>query len=241
VVKPLAFGLAAALPFGPFTKGMKYIQRANIPYPDRLYSYGTYKTMTQAELFEPDFLRALETPYNPYWAIHWHYERARGRTELDRQLYLDLKLAISDNDLFKVCRMTEANGVSVRFPFLDQQLAEFASSVPSEIRMPGLRLRSFFKDAYADLLPVEILKKTKHGFGLPIPVWLRTDKALNELMHDLVLSPRSVQRGFFSRAALERLLAAHRTDTTSFYGTILWNLMVLELWMRRPVVSPPSA
>lgn len=237
LVRPLAFGVAAALPFGPFTKGMKYIQRASIPYPDRLYSYGTYQTMPQAELFQPEFLESLGKVYHPYWAMHWHYERARGRTELDKQLYLDLKLAISDNDLFKVTRMTEANGVTVRFPFLDQELAEFASRVPSEIRMRGQHLRSFFKNAYADLLPAEILQKTKHGFGLPIPVWLRTDRPLNDLMHELVLSSTSTQRGFFSKQALERLIGAHRTDQTSFYGTILWNLMVLELWMRRPAAG----
>jgi asparagine synthase (glutamine-hydrolysing) len=233
LVKPLAFGLAAVLPFGPFTKGKKYIQRASIPYPDRLYSYGTYRIISQEDLFDPAFLRSLGRVYNPYWAMHWHYERARGRTELDKQLYLDLKLAISDNDLFKVTRMTEANGVSVKFPFLDQYLAEFASCVPSEIRMRGQRLRSFFKNAYADLLPAEIIQKTKHGFGLPIPVWLRTDRKLNELMMDLVLSPQSVQRGIFSKTALERLIASHRDDQTSFYGTLLWNLMVLELWFRR--------
>ena len=232
LLKPLVFGLATLLPFDPFTKGKKYIQRAMIPYPDRLYSYGTFKVLPIEQLFRTDFLRTAEASYNPFWAMHFHYERARGRTALDRQLYLDLKLAISDNDLFKVTRMTEANGVLVRFPFLDHHLVEFASRIPSEIRMRGRRLRSFFKDAYADLLPQEILTKTKHGFGLPIPVWLRTDAKLNELMRELVLSPRSLQRGFFEKGSLEHLVRAHATDRTSFYGTILWNLMILELWMR---------
>ena len=53
-------------------------------------------------------------------------------TELDRQLYLDLKLVISDNDVLKVTRMTEAHGVAVRFPFLDHRLAEFAGTVPAQ-------------------------------------------------------------------------------------------------------------
>ena len=238
LLKPLAFGLAAALPFGPFVKPKKYIQRAMIPYPDRLYSYGIYKILPMEELFQADFLRSTGAPYNPFWAMHHHWDHAKGRTKLDRQLYLDLKLAISDNDLFKVTRMTEANGVLVRYPFLDQRLAEFASRVPSEIRMRGRHLRSFFKQAYSDVLPREILTKTKHGFGLPIPVWLRTDKKLNDLMHDLVLSPRSVQRGFFSKQSLEHLVKAHATDHTSFYGTILWNVMVIELWFRSRMETP---
>jgi asparagine synthase (glutamine-hydrolysing) len=98
--------------------------------------------------------------------------------------------------------------------------------------MRGRHLRSFFKKAYADLLPLEIRNKQKHGFGLPIPVWLRTDKQLNEMMYDLVLSPQSLQRGYFCKKALEQLIECHKTDETSFYGTTLWNLMILELWHR---------
>jgi asparagine synthase (glutamine-hydrolysing) len=51
-------------------------------------------------------------------------------------------------------------------------------------------------------------------------------------MHDLVLSPKSVQRGYFRKKALENLIEQHKNDQTSFYGTILWNLMILELWHR---------
>src|SRR5439155_25980877 len=100
--------------------------------------------------------------------INFYYFQAPARSELDRQLYIDLKLAISDNDLFKVTRMTEAAGVAVRFPFLDHRLAEFAATVPAEIKMRGRRLRSFFKKAYSDLLPLATRTKPKHGFGLPI-------------------------------------------------------------------------
>jgi asparagine synthase (glutamine-hydrolysing) len=103
--------------------------------------------------------------------------------------------------------------------------------------MRGRQLRTFFKRAYADLLPHEVRSKRKHGFGLPIPVWLRTDARLNEMMRDLVLSSRSIQRGYFQRKALEQLVELHKTDETSFYGTILWNLMVLELWHRKYVDS----
>jgi asparagine synthase (glutamine-hydrolysing) len=84
------------------------------------------------------------------------------------------------------------------------------------------------------LLPEATLAKQKHGFGLPIPVWLRTDTRLNEMMHDLVLSPSSLQRGYFKRKAVEDLVELHEVDeSSSFHGSILWNLMILELWHRK--------
>lgn len=233
LVKPLFLGLANRWRWEFFTKGRSYIQRASIPYPERLSSYGFFKVVPPTDFFENDLLEMLGRDYDPYGAINVHYYQAPARNELDRQLYIDLKISISDNDLFKVTRMTEAAGVSVRFPFLDHQLAEFAATVPANIKMQGRNLRSFFKKAYSDLLPRDIRTKKKHGFGLPIPVWLRSDRQLCEMMHDLVLSPQSIQRGYFRKKALEELIECHKTDQTSFYGTVLWNLMILELWHRR--------
>jgi asparagine synthase (glutamine-hydrolysing) len=233
LLKPVVFALSEKLPWEPLIKGKKYIQRASIPYPERLFSYGVFKTVPMATLLTDDLLETLGKDYDPYAAIKFHYFQAPAQSELDRQLYIDLKLAIVDNDLFKVTRMTEAAGVTVRYPFLDHRLAEFAMTIPAAVKMRGRQLRSFFKRAYADLLPLETRAKQKHGFGLPIPVWLRTDRDLNEMMHDLLFSACCVQRGYFRKKALEELVACHKTDETSFYGTILWNLMILELWHRR--------
>ena len=52
------------------------------------------------------------------------------------------------------------------------------------------------------------------------------------MMLDLLLSPTSLQRGFFQRRTIEDIVHRHQTDETSFYGTVIWNLMMLELWLR---------
>lgn len=240
IFRPLVFALAALAPVPLFVKGKKYIQRACVPYPERLTTYNFYNTMALSHLVSADVLAAVG-PYDPDAVVAEHYRHARAHDELDRQLYIDLQMAISDNDLCKVTRMTEAAGVTVRFPFLDARLVDFALQVPAQIKMHGRQLRSFFKKAYTDLLPQAIRTKTKHGFGLPIAVWLRTDPALREMMHDLILSPQSVQRGYFRKQALEELVDHHTTDTTSFYGTILWHLMMLELWHRTYDRAPSTS
>jgi len=170
--------------------------------------------------------------FDPYEIFGDYFQQAPAQNNLDRHLYLDWILTLADNDLIKVNRMTEAAGVTARYPFLDYHLVEFSVTVPAKMKMHGMKLRSFQKKAYADLLPLETIRKKKHGFGLPIPVWLRTDRQLNELMHDLVLSPQSVQRGYFKKMAIEKLIDEHKHDQTSFYGSVLWNLMILELWHR---------
>jgi len=215
-----------------FVKGEKYIRRANIPAAKRITSYEFFNVFPIERFLTKDFLAEVGTEYDAGATTERLHAEAPARTELDRELYLDLHLTISDNDLFKVTRMTEAAGVTARFPFLDYALADFATTVPDSIKMRGRELRTFFKRAYADLLPEEVRAKSKHGFGLPIAQWLRTDPALSEMLHDLVLGPRALARGYFREEALEELVQLHRTDQTPFFGTILWNLMVLELWHR---------
>ena len=241
VVKPTVTALADLTGLNLFVLGKKYIRRASIPLPERLSSYGLFNIIPMSHLLDEDVLKAIGAGYDPYHPIRGHYIKAPAATDLDRQLYVDLKITISDNDLFKVTRMTQAAGVTVRFPFLDHKLAEFAARVPAKVKMPSRELRVFFKRAYSDLLPREIIAKTKHGFGLPIPVWLRTDKQLNDMMHELVLGTRTVQRGMFRMKALEELVDRHRTETGSFYGDILWNVMAWELWLRTFWDGKPGA
>ena len=218
-------------------KGKKYIRRAKIPYPQRLSSYSVFEEIKMTEIFGESLLEQIGENYNPYEAINVNYFKAPASTDLDRQLYVDLQLSISDNDLFKVTRMTEAAGVAVRYPFLDKNLAEFAASVPAKLKMRGRNLRSFFKKAYADFLPQEILRKKKHGFGLPIQVWLYQDKRLRDMCLDLILSDSFYERGFFEKKAVMEIAHNSKAYESSIYGTILWNLMILELWFRKHVDS----
>ncbi|HYR51614.1 MAG TPA: asparagine synthase-related protein [Candidatus Dormibacteraeota bacterium] len=232
LLTPAVNAVARAVPIPLFVRARKYVEKASLPAVARMAAYDFLSIVPLVQVAETDFLRTLNG-YDPARAMEYHYGRALGNTDLDRHLYLDLKVAIADNDLYKVSRMTERAGIAVRYPFLDATLAQAAARVPAKLKMKGRKLRVFFKRAYRELLPPEVIAKTKHGFGLPIAIWLRTDPGLNGMMRDLVLGERSVARGYFQKRTLERLIAEHEKDTTSFYGTALWNLMVLELWLRR--------
>ena len=102
---------------------------------------------------------------------------------LDRMLYLDWKFTLSDNDLPKVSRMCQIAGVDVEFPFLDEDLVAFSTTVPSARKLRGTYLRYFYRRAMADYLPPAVLKKRKHGFGLPFGVWLIQNPELRDFAY----------------------------------------------------------
>lgn len=225
----------SALPDGGATllgKAQRYVRRASTPNPDRFYSSEFYVSQERARLLNPDFLAAIRPDW-PLEIARAHYRAAPASTETDRLLYLDLKITIGDNDLFKVTRTAELAGIGVRFPMLDHPLAELTGGLPAAFKVNAGEKRYIFKRAFADLLPGEILAKVKHGFGLPVSHWLKTHPGFRELARDTLLSAGSRGRGYYAAGALESLFRLHETDSTPFYGDILWSLLMLELWHRR--------
>ncbi len=213
-------------------KGQRYIQRANLPNPRRFYSYEFFFAHQGCALLSRDFTAAIDAAA-PWAVLHEHFARAEATSELNRLLYLDMKLTIGDNDLLKVTRTADLAGVDVRFPLLDRALVEFTGTLPAHYKVRGLEKRYLFKRAFRPLLPPEILAKQKHGFGVPTGDWLRDHPGFRELARETLLSARARQRGYFAPGAVERLFELHAADSTPYYGAILWTLLMLELWHRR--------
>jgi asparagine synthase (glutamine-hydrolysing) len=223
-----------ALPAGGLSllgKAQRYVERASLPNPERFYSSEFFVAQQRSSLLHPDFVAATTADW-PAQVARRHYQTAAAKAELNRLLYVDLKLTLADNDLFKVIRSAEVAGVQVRFPMLDIKLVELMGTLPAAYKVRGGEKRHLFKRAFAEFLPSEILSKVKHGFGLPISDWLKTYEPLQELARDTLLSARCRDRGYLAPGAMESLFALHSRDHTPFYGSVLWRFLMLELWHR---------
>jgi asparagine synthase (glutamine-hydrolysing) len=231
VIEPL-LGVLPAGGTSLLGKIQRYVARASRPNPERFYASEFFVARERARLLHPDVLRAIRPDW-PLEIARRHFEAAQATSELNRLLYLDVKITLGDNDLLKVTRAAELAGVAVRFPLLDQELVELTATLPAEDKVRGTEKRYRFRRAFATLLPPEIVEKTKHGFGLPISDWLKGHRPFRELARDTLLSSRCRERGYFAPGALEWLFGLHRADRTPYYGDILWTLLMLELWLVR--------
>lgn len=209
----------------------RYIRRANISNPRRYLSYGFFLSLPAEEAFEDGFLDQVGR--DNWLAIpDQHFSRAKATSELNRLLYLDLKMTLADNDLRKVSGTAELAGVNVRYPLLDHRLMELSGRIPAPLKLKGFQKRYIFKQAMKDILPSKVLYKKKHGFGVPLAQWLLQDQQMNQLMLDLVHDSKTRSRGYFKPKFFERLIALHKQQP-GFYGEIVWYLLVLELWHRQ--------
>jgi asparagine synthase (glutamine-hydrolysing) len=106
---------------------------------------------------------------------------------------------------------------------------EFAARIPSRLKLRNGQSKWILKRALRDLLPEPILSRRKMGFTMPLDDWLRGE--LKEMAHDLLLSRRSLERGYFSPAFLRQILEEHLAGRWNWHIEI-WTLMILELWHR---------
>jgi asparagine synthase (glutamine-hydrolysing) len=213
-------------------KAQRYVRRSNMPRIQRSLSSHFLSVHPWNEIFEPDFLREL-AGYSLVEVLDRYYSQAPARDPLDRRLYSDVKTVLGDSDLPKVTMMCELAGIQPRFPFLDRSVAEFSGRIPARLKVKGLEKRYLFKRAFRNLLPIEIIRKRKHGFGIPVAPWLKSNPRMRELARDTLLSQTAFGRGYFRRGFIEDLFRKHEADPTTFYGDILWNFLVLELWHRQ--------
>lgn len=227
VIEPLAHlpGVAA---LAPGRKLQSYLQQARVPLPDRMESYNFLQRTPFAEIFDADFLAHIQ-PGQPGELLNEVYQRSDSQHFINRMMHLDLKFTLADNDLRKVGRMTEAAGVEIRYPLLDDALLDFSGEVPVHLKIKGTRLRHFFKEAIRDLLPAEIINKSKHGFGLPFGVWATTHAPLRELVQDSLAAFE--HRHILQPAYLKELRRQHQEGHATYYGVMIWVVVMLEQWL----------
>lgn len=212
----------------PLHKLRRYVEQARVPLPDRLHSNNFLAMFPAEEVFEPGLLEQVDLNAN-FAQQREVFARPQQASDLNRMLYLDWQQTLADNDLRKVNVMAAAAGVQVSYPFLDERVIDVARRVPSKLKIRRGELRHFYRRAMRGFLADQTLSKSKHGFGLPFGVWLRSDERLSELA-DASLSSLA-QRGLFKPAFLKQARSLHADDHASFFGELIWILVMFELWL----------
>lgn len=232
VLEPLAERLDPERGLLPLRKMSSYVRQARIPLPERFESWNLVYREGAERIFGAGFLESVD-PDHVFKGMRAVWNSCPSDDPLDRMLWYDWKFTLADNDLRKVSRMCDLAGVRVSFPMLDEEFVEHSMKVPSDEKIRGYELRTFFKNAVRGFVPDKVISKTKHGFGLPFGVWLKTDEALKELVYGSI--DRLRERDLFSPEFLDRVVAEHREGHAGYYGYAIWDLVMLEQWLEHHV------
>jgi len=197
----------------------------------------TFDEPARRRLFKPEFADTLgsERP-EEFLIMPWVHSTADNF--LEQMLDTDVQTYLPGALLAKMDIATMAHSVEARSPLLDQELMQFAASLPADLKHSGHSGKTILKRALTSWLPTEILERKKMGFGVPLASWFRTD--LRDVPRDVLLDPDSIARGYFNRAEIERLIWDHQEGGTD-HSTRIWALLQLEMWHREVVEAPPSS
>ena len=149
---------------------------------------------------------------------------------INLMLYLDVKGLLPGDMLTKVDRMSMANSLEVRVPFLDYTLVQYVFGLKGSTKLGAWRGKHILLETFKDLLPPLLHNRPKWGFEMPIGAWLR--KELKFLIDEYLHKDRVERQGIFDPRIIRDMVSNHmsgRQDTS----WQLWNLIVFEHWYEK--------
>lgn len=187
------------------------------------------------ELYTPAFAESLaEDRAEDFVLAELRREIGPGIEQEDRLLATDIATYLPFNQLTYGDRMSMAQSLEIRVPFVDQRLAEVAAGIPLAWHLKGRTTKGLLREAMAPELPRDVVGRPKLGLNLPIALWMRGD--LRPWLEEL-LSPGAIEeRGLFRPEPVRRLMKEHFAGKRD-HSLVLWSLAVLEVWQRGAAAS----
>ncbi|WP_354529732.1 asparagine synthase (glutamine-hydrolyzing) [Nakamurella sp. UYEF19] len=232
-------GLAAvgrALPQG--FRGKDMLRRGAIDLEQRYYG--------NARIFRDEQLPPVLRTYSPARSIRDVtdpiYARSLGSDPISRMQHIDLFTWLRGDILVKADKMTMANSLELRVPFLDPRVFEVARSVPPEYRVQGHATKVALRRAMELIVPPHVLNRKKLGFPVPIRYYLK--EGSYDWARNIITTSQTEQ--YIDPAAVLKLLDDHRAGVAD-YSRPIWTVLVFQLWHEifvtgalKPVIPEPT-
>ncbi|MDT4920080.1 MAG: hypothetical protein QOI15_982 [Pseudonocardiales bacterium] len=211
--------LSTRIPEG--RRGKDLLRRGAIGIEERYYG--------NARIFRPDEMQGLYKAFDPrvsYMDVtRALYEQTTHLDDSTRMQYVDLFTWLRGDILVKADKMTMANSLELRVPFLDTEVFAVGSSIPTELKITKETTKWALRQALAQIVPAHVLNRPKLGFPVPIRHWLKDE--MYEWARAIITESQADE--LIDRDAALRLLDAHR-DGPHDYSRKIWTLLVFLTW-----------
>lgn len=212
-----------------FNRVRRFAESLHLPTPERYLDWiAIFNRARRLALYTPEFQEQLgDAPERFFIEI---YSQFRSREVVSAISLSDLFSYLPCDLLVKVDIAAMAHSLETRPPFLDHEFVEFAGRIVGHWKLRGRKGKQILISAFRDLIPPAIQTRGKMGFGVPLDHWFRGPLA--QLTHHILLDPRTLERGYFRREAIETLLDQHNKGLWN-HSHRIWALLFFELWQRK--------
>ncbi|MFW0861261.1 MAG: asparagine synthase (glutamine-hydrolyzing) [Dethiobacter sp.] len=206
-----------------FVPGKNYLRRAGTPLEERyfgnafIFNEAEKKVLLKNKKFLPPTV--ITAPF---------FKEAASYDDVQKMQYIDINTWMTGDILVKADKMTMANSLELRVPYLDHHVFEFAATIPTKYKISGRLTKIALRRAFAGVVPPSALNRPKKGFPVPTRVWLRGP--LGEKVAALLADPALDE--FFERTQVQKLIADHRQNRADNCRKI-WTLVIFALWRQQ--------
>ncbi|OBK80890.1 asparagine synthase (glutamine-hydrolyzing) [Mycobacterium sp. 1164985.4] len=221
--RPLRRSLGrASRPLPEGMRGKSLLHRGSLTLEERYYG--------NARSFSDEQLRAVLPGFRQEWT-HTDvtapvYAASQGWDPVARMQHIDLFTWLRGDILVKADKMTMANSLELRVPFLDPEVFAVASRLPYDQKITRATTKFALRRALEPIVPEHVLNRPKLGFPVPIRHWLRAGELL-DWAHSMVNSSQAGD--LVDLAAVRTMLEEHRSGTSD-HSRRLWTVLIFMLW-----------
>ena len=212
---------------GPVNKLKRFVEGSALPESLRHFRWSTFLTeASKCDLYTEDLRQSVKHG-ETCSRFTTYFNTCVEADPTWQEQFADVKTYLADDILVKVDRMSMANSLEARTPYLDYRVAEFAAALPTGLKLRGLQTKYLLKRCMSEKLPPCILKRKKEGFSIPMKNWLQQE--LRPMMEEVLSPCRIKQEELFNPSYVEKLKRDHLNGVAN-NSHQLWSLMVFEIW-----------
>ncbi len=208
----------------PDIKGRDYLIRATHPLEERFIGNAYMYDLDEKR----QILKDPSIATNPSKRCRELYKRAEGCDDETKMQYLDINMWMVGDILLKADRMSMANSLELRVPFLDKEVFKVASTIPTRLRVNKKNTKYAMRQAAMRHLPPETAQKKKLGFPVPTREWLKDEKYYN-IVKDMFNSDTA--KKFFNSDMLIGFLDEHY-QLKEDNSRKVWTIYIFLVWYK---------
>jgi asparagine synthase (glutamine-hydrolysing) len=212
---------------GSVNKLKRFVEGSALPESLRHFRWSSFLTEDSKQDLYSEGMRQTVSHELTCARFTAYFERNGEADRFWQEQFADIKTYLADDILVKVDRMSMANSLEARAPFLDYRIAEFAAGLPTSLKLKGFQTKYLLKRCMEAKLPPSILKRKKEGFSIPMKNWLQHE--LRPMLEDVLSPSRLKDEGLFNSPYIEKLKADHLKGAAN-NSHQLWSLMIFEIW-----------
>lgn len=212
--------IVQALPFS--FKGKNFIIRGSKDIEERFLGNAYMFSLKERK----ELLKIKTNAPDPFEFVKPIYDKVKDKDDVTKMQYVDMHMWLSGDILLKADKMSMANSLEVRVPFLDRKVFDVASKIPTKYRVNKENTKYAMRLAAKRNLPPAVANKKKLGFPVPIRVWLKEDKYYN-IVKDAFTSATANQ--YFNTDLLVKLLDEHRSGKADNSRKV-WTIFMFLTW-----------